>query len=122
MAYLDDRFRLTASRLVAIVLLACLALGVRAQAFVLSYVLQTVPVLAQAPVQEEEEHRHEAHGKAGATDARRRDRVPPPRRESAIRILTAWAASRGPVRSPAHIDLPDRECDLRNGLGAPLLC
>jgi hypothetical protein len=122
MTYPGDMFRLTASRLVAIVLLACLALGVRAQAFVLSYVLQTVPVSAQAPIQEEEEHRHEAHAKAGATDARRRDRVPSPRRESAIRILTAWAANRGPVRTPDRVDKPDRECDLRNGLGAPLLC
>lgn len=117
---LTDIFRTLAPRVIAAILLLTLSLGARAQVLVGSCLMKVAPA-SQAPIEEEEEHRHEAKGKASTADRRRqRDRVPPPRRSIAFAFI-AWVVNRSPAVTPSRV-IPERESDLRNGLGAPLLC
>ena len=101
------------------VLLLLLTVGGRAGTTLTNYLrLAPAPASQQLPTEEEEEHRH-ATGKSIAVERRLGTRLSTS--GDAIASVPVYSAT-SPYTSLTARMLPDREADLRGGLGAPRRC
>jgi hypothetical protein len=107
-----------AKRLLSLMIVALLAAGARAET-ILRACLNVAPVTTQNTGQAEEEERSESKTKTAAAERR------PSSHPAAVRrtLIRPQAPESSPaLRGRLVRVLPLRESDLRNGLGAPLLC
>ena len=107
-------------RLLLLVFLVTLAAGGRAESALRGWLNLPAPVSQRSGQNEEEEERSETKCKTAATDRRQHVRVPSS--SPVIRRVLIPGAASSTIGHAIYVDLPDHGAELRNGLGAPLLC